>query len=219
MLNHMIHSPARRLKQSPFLVPLAAIFLLLPLGAAQAQTAHAESRKEATHEARGIAKEERKERKAVRKLLKKGEIPVVVVSEFTKLYPDADGQWYLYQGDAEDAVGYTEGDQALANGVPAETDAYYEVVFLKDGKEHHSIFNRAGKLFESRRRVEETDLPDPVLKTLEDKYADWEVLKEKEEVKRHDLADVMYRVKVKQGHQKRVVYFDPMGDEVHPKKW
>jgi hypothetical protein len=189
------------------------------LAEVRAQTAR-EDRKADRHETRSGNKEDHAARRAVRKLLKKGEIPVVVVSSFTSLYPEVTStEWYAYEGGAGDDEEYLEEDETEPAGVEAETDTYYDVVFLQDGKEHHSIFNRAGKWFETRRKMEAIDLPDPVLQTLEDKYGDWEVVREKEEVKRHDAADVLYRVKLKKGHHKRVLYFDPAGAVVHHKKF
>jgi hypothetical protein len=208
--------PAGRLR-----LPVVAAFLLAvcAFGRVQAQTAPAEGRKAERQEARSGNKEDRKERRAVRKLLRKGEIPVVVVSSFTKLYPAVtEEQWYAYEGDADDDAEYVEEDRTTPDDATAQTDTYYEVVFLQDGKPHRSVFNRAGKLFESRRKIEVTDLPDPVLTTLQDEYGDWEVLKQQEEVKRHDVADVLYRVKVKKGERKRVLYLDAKGVQVHPGK-
>ncbi|MBD0256207.1 MAG: PepSY-like domain-containing protein [Cytophagales bacterium] len=212
-------TPGRRPCRRPAL--LAAAFLLIcgSLAEVRAQTAR-QDRKTEKHETRSGNKEERATRRAVRKLLRQGEIPVVVASSFTSLYPEVTtSQWYACEGGAGGDEEYLYEEETEPAGVAAETDTYYDVVFLKDGKEHHSIFNRAGKWFETRRKMEAIDLPDPVLQTLEDKYGDWEVVTEKEEVKRHDAADVLYRVKLRQGPHKRVLYLDPAGNVVHHKKF
>ncbi len=150
-------------------------------------------------------------------ILKKDQIPTEVQKsagkDFTYGVPV---QWsnfpYLFQKYGWTVV--TEGSEDV------KPDRYAVTIKTKGGGTFDAVYTANGKLLRSREILKDGPLPQVVETSLnESKYKNWKVFADKELIRDFENQGLKhYVVKVKNGNEKKALYFDEQGKLVAQKK-
>ncbi len=95
-----------------------------------------------------------------------------------------------------------------------ESDPMFYYVYLKGktGKQT-LVYDKNGNLLRVKQVLRNTDMPDPVKKTLTTKYKDWTLVENEERrIANSEKATSDYKVILKKGILKKAVVFDPSGE-------
>jgi len=151
--------------------------------------------------------------------LDKAKVPAAVTQLFYSDYPQAsvaDDSWYGYPTFDYANDWYDYDPDLYTTDHP---DAYV-IEFTSDSIRHRVVYTKAGKKVASH-MIMTADLPTPVLSAISTGiYKDWTLGKERELVFKNKNTDKekVYRVSVKMGMQKHVLYYGPTGKLIQDKK-
>jgi hypothetical protein len=133
----------------------------------------------------------------------------VVIREvyvYPTYYWDNQAQYYDFHGDLDTIESF---DQEYF------APEYYELVYIRDEDTYNSVYSKNGKHMHTRRTIKDSELPPPVSKAFKKTmFKDWDVVGEKEEITKKDPDKIIYRIKVKKGHETHVLLYDQNGKTV-----
>ena len=149
----------------------------------------------------------------------KAKVPAPVTQVFSSDYPQAsvaDQNWYGYPSFDYVNDWYDYDPDLYTNDNP---DAYV-IEFNQDSTRHRVFYTKNGKRIASH-VIMTADLPGPVMSAIASgQYKEWTLGKERELVFKNKDSDKskVYKVSVKNGMEKHVLYYDPTGKLVRDKK-
>jgi hypothetical protein len=151
--------------------------------------------------------------------LDQAKVPSAVTQVFYTDYPQAtvaDANWYGYPTFDYVNDWYDYDPDLYTNDNP---DAYV-IEFTTDNVPHRVVYTKAGKRVASHTIIT-SELPAPVLTAISTGlYKDWTLGKEREIVFKSKDSDKLklYKVSVKMGMERHVLYFDPSGKLIKDNK-
>lgn len=149
------------------------------------------------------------------KIIRKSDVPEVVVNTVEEDYPNADlVEWYSVPEliDFDNWKVATYRDAYFKDHKP---DRYAVMLKTNDSKEI-LIYDKDGKLISSKETVVDGQLPITIKNELaKDKYKNWTVVGDKEKIRMGDTDKEYYRVKLSKGNKTKYVYFDLVGNTFH----
>ncbi|HYE36578.1 PepSY-like domain-containing protein [Methylocaldum sp.] len=138
---------------------------------------------------------------AKEKPLNKSKVPQAVFTAFQKAHPNAKNIKY---------------EEETVDG-----EAAYEIDFTDDGQKIDEVYRADGTLVETERTIKTSELPEPVMQTVKQRYPKAKV-DEVFEVSNTDGKVIGYEVQIKEGKREREVELDLNGNiqesDVKPKQ-
>ncbi|HSZ71485.1 MAG TPA: hypothetical protein VK750_02340 [Cytophagaceae bacterium] len=156
----------------------------------------------------------KKEQKSSKKKIKQTDVPKEVVESFLFIYPEQPvAQWYAYPYYWD----FENDDLDLDSNTYIEYlhPEYYEVEVFKEGKMHHSLFSKSGKHIHTRKKIKKEELPKVVSDAFNSgPYKDWTVVGDHEIVYTNEPDIIFYKMTVKKGKEKSVLYYGEKNGEL-----
>ncbi|MDB5272584.1 MAG: hypothetical protein JWO58_951 [Chitinophagaceae bacterium] len=150
---------------------------------------------------------------SAKRKVKKEDVPKTVTESFLVVYPENPAaEWYAYPYYWD----YVDEDLDLDSTGSIEYlyPEYYEVIVVKEGKMHHSIFHKSGRHVQTRKKIKKEELPTEIATAFNSgPYKDWKITSDHEIVYSKEPDMTYYKIKVKKDKQKKVLYYgDKNGD-------
>ncbi len=143
-------------------------------------------------------------------IIKKTEVPELVVNTFEEVFPKEDAVvWYSVPSIIEEPA--WEIDLVEDDFVPATSRRYSAMITGKDYKKY-VVYDAEGNIVRMKETKQNIELPAEVKAKLAKNYKDWKIVGDEERIIIGRTNAMYFKVKLQKGNEKQIVYFDLVGN-------
>lgn len=138
----------------------------------------------------------------------KSELPTAIAGSYKKEFPMIEVvEWDTYP----EVI--TEVNNDSIEVYEIEEPEIYIATFDLDSSKIKAKYNKEGKLLETKKSLTKENLPQKIAASLNTGiYKDWQIISESQEVKSVVMKEPVYKVAIKKGDEKYILYFDKNGN-------